>query len=762
MKQSVLSICLLVLGFQNGLGQSTGSRDAHVQPFLQRPSQSNGHHWWIINEAAQVNPADWFSHYGRHIGVQPAHSFKLIGRKTDELGMNHDRYQLFHQGIPVKNSHYFLHSFRGELKHAHGAIPEIPMFAFSDTISSEEATELIEEHLDGASFAWEDPDWLFAHHSESDSSMTDWHPHGEIVIGQFQDQLGHTHFPLLWEFKLRLLDPDEWVNIQVDAFSGKILHVINLRHQCQPEPASGNTLYNGSQIFKVKSRGWPNSDYILKDCSDASIHTKVFELNSFGQPKSWGRISEVSHDDPTWEDEHLHAQSAHWATQQAQAWFSDALSYQPATGSELKTRVFVDWRDAVNQIQGNSMHEFVKGIHYLYIGQMDGMSLATLDVVGHEYAHGIVAETAGLVYEREAGALNESFCDIFGVMIQRHAQTSGAIDWTIAEDIRAIRSLESPWSFQQASSFGTSDPFWVPTHAQECPVAIPGLPPFGNDNCGIHFNSGVQNHWFYLLSVGGSQLNIPVEPIGPDAAAQIAFRSLQFYLHPTASFEDARRASIQSAEDLFGRCSPQWIQVQNAWAAVGVGNPHLQLCPHISGPDTVCLNAVGKYSLTMEASAPDASLTWTSIPTGWLYSLSGPNETILNLEPPEILTPGTYFVSVSARRGTEEVRSSHPIHFVECTDPDSDPASPPRGPSPYLFAAPNPTFRNATLYFPYLYNDGDLSVFDPQGRLVHRESIESSGRKVDLSHLTQGLYYLQLKAPSMAPITTMLQLLPSP
>ena len=90
-----------------------------------------------------------------------------------------------------------------------------------------------------------------------------------------------------------------------------------------------------------------------------------------------------------------------------------------------------------------------------------------------------------------------------------------------------------------------------------------------------HTNSGVQNFWFYLLSVGGSGVNDNGDPysvtgIGISDAEKIAYRNLTVYLTPTSNFHNSRAGSINAAEDLFGLGSQQYFSVIDAWNAVGV------------------------------------------------------------------------------------------------------------------------------------------------------------------------------------------------
>ena len=97
------------------------------------------------------------------------------------------------------------------------------------------------------------------------------------------------------------------------------------------------------------------------------------------------------------------------------------------------------------------------------------------------------------------------------------------------------------------------------------------------DNGGVHINSGVGNHWFYLLSVGGMGINdlnnnYYVNPITIQKAEKIAYKALTTGLTPTATYLDAYNATIAAAITLYGANSNEWEQVVNAWYAVGIGD----------------------------------------------------------------------------------------------------------------------------------------------------------------------------------------------
>ena len=163
-----------------------------------------------------------------------------------------------------------------------------------------------------------------------------------------------------------------------------------------------------------------------------------------------------------------------------------------------------------------------------------------LDVVGHEFTHGVIDNTSDLIYEGQSGALNESYADVFGALIDRG-------NWTIGETViksppypfRFLRSLEDPGA---GGNYDTSDPLnsvGQPAHMNEyadLPYTRKG------DNGGVHVNSGIPNLVAYLIA----------RAIGPEKTEQIYYRTLTQYLTPNSDFSDAARATIRAAQDLYG------------------------------------------------------------------------------------------------------------------------------------------------------------------------------------------------------------------
>jgi len=188
---------------------------------------------------------------------------------------------------------------------------------------------------------------------------------------------------------------------------------------------------------------------------------------------------------------------------------------------------------------------------------------ASLDVVGHELTHGIVEYTANLVYQSEPGALNESFADVFGSLIKqwRKNQTAKQANWLIGDDLihkmetrGALRSMEAPGTAYENDPHLGSDP--QPAHMDDKYT--------GNaDRQGVHINSGIPNHAFYLVAkeLGGRAW---------EKAGVIWYDALQRGLKPDSDFEDCAKATYISSGVLYGAGSKEQKAVKKGWKAVGI------------------------------------------------------------------------------------------------------------------------------------------------------------------------------------------------
>ncbi|MFN8066854.1 MAG: M4 family metallopeptidase [Vicinamibacterales bacterium] len=184
----------------------------------------------------------------------------------------------------------------------------------------------------------------------------------------------------------------------------------------------------------------------------------------------------------------------------------------------------------------------------------------SIDVVGHELTHGVVTHTCNLDYKNESGALNEHFADVFGSLIKqwKKKQTAAKADWLIGPDIMAPGAkAKALRTFKDEPAY-TGDPYLgddpQPKHLKDKYTG-------GDDSGGVHINSGIPNHAFFLVAttIGGNAW---------DKAGRIWYRTM-LALNQKSDFNQMVSMSTQSAATLFGNNSPEHKAVIKAWKTVG-------------------------------------------------------------------------------------------------------------------------------------------------------------------------------------------------
>jgi Zn-dependent metalloprotease len=185
-----------------------------------------------------------------------------------------------------------------------------------------------------------------------------------------------------------------------------------------------------------------------------------------------------------------------------------------------------------------------------------------LDIIAHELTHGVTQYEANLIYWGQSGALNESCSDIFGSLVKQRMlnQTADEADWLIGEGLftpnvngQGIRSMKAPGTAYDDPVLG-KDP--QPAHMRD-------YKDVSYDNGGVHINSGIPNHAFYVTAreIGGYAW---------EKAGQIWYVALRDKLQIRSDFGDAARLTFQAAGELFGSESLQQQAVRKGWDEVGI------------------------------------------------------------------------------------------------------------------------------------------------------------------------------------------------
>lgn len=185
-----------------------------------------------------------------------------------------------------------------------------------------------------------------------------------------------------------------------------------------------------------------------------------------------------------------------------------------------------------------------------------------VDVIGHELTHGVTQYEANLDYQSQSGALNESISDVFGSLVKQYHlnQDARTADWIIGEGLFTanvhgvgIRSMKAPGTAYDDPVLG-KDPQ---------PANMSGYVNTTQDNGGVHLNSGIPNHAFYVTAyeLGGYAW---------EKAGKIWYVTLNSKLTHTANFQDAANATYQAAGELFGANGLEQQAVKKGWSEVGI------------------------------------------------------------------------------------------------------------------------------------------------------------------------------------------------
>ncbi|GIP24239.1 M4 family metallopeptidase [Paenibacillus sp. J22TS3] len=514
----------------------------------------------------------------------PQRNLRLLSKKKDKAQMTHFLYQQQVQGIPVYGKYIRVHLDENQQVEEVASRTESENEVMPDdltaAISSGQAIAAMKgwvEEKEGTSISWGTGS------SASGQMMLNISgPSAKLMIYPVNEV-----YRLVYEVNLMYLipHPGKWTGY-VDANTGEVINGYSITYQARSmnpaneaagsgvgynldtkslniykDPQSGK--YQLSDITKIMWQRYTDTDrgifttaysgtdaqggiyynnvvssgtsFSDRQAVDAHYNAgKVYDyyLNKFGRDSingAGGSITSVVHIPDLWSSSNY---GGRWDNA---AWFGGYMLYGDGSGSSR--------------------------------GGFDCLSCG-LDVVAHEMTHGVTEQTANLAYQNQSGALNESFSDLMGALIESDVDKQDTKWWLIGEDLRsdgrALRSLKNP-----------SDPALLSPQPGNMKnyVVLPNDD--SHDNGGVHTNSGIPNHAGYLMV---ANLEPHLGTAGAkDAVASMAYDVLINYLVSNSDFRDAANG-YESAAQNYVKAHPEYqalrqqiIQaVTGAWNAVGI------------------------------------------------------------------------------------------------------------------------------------------------------------------------------------------------
>ena len=517
----------------------------------------------------------------KNLGYSSAFGLSPIGLEKDKLGFEHLRYLQTYNGYPINHSMLIVHAKGSEVISFNGDLAPKQIAPAKQNISFSQSIEAAKKHVGASVYKWELPSQeQFIRNEQHDEKAT-FVPSQEILWTKGKGKGGDLE--LAYRLNIYAHEPMSRQYVFVSTASGEVLGTENLIHHADVN-GTAITGFSGTQTITTDFTG---TNYRLRETS-RGLGVETYNL----QKTTTYANTDFVDDDNTWNNVNAnldqYATDAHLGTEKTYDYFFTKFNRNSIDNLGFKLLSYVHYST-------NYVNAFWDGNRMTYgDGNASYRPLTSIDVAAHEVTHGLTSKTANLVYSYESGAMNEGFSDIFGTAIEFYNGVNA--DWLIGEDFGSpFRSMSNPNLYNQPDTYlGTA---WYAG---------------AGDNGGVHYNSGVLNYWFYLLSVGGSGTNdkgnaFNVSAIGIDKAAAIAYRMLTVYLTSNSQYANARVAAIQSATDLYGTCSVEATQTTNAMYAVGIGSSGAS-APTIAAAGPLAFCNGGSVALT--ASAGASSYQW--------------------------------------------------------------------------------------------------------------------------------------------------------
>lgn len=504
---------------------------------------------------------------------------------TDRKGITHQKFQQYYKGLKVEFGTVIVHSKKDKVFFINGQLYNANDVSIVPERTANECFQFAIKTVNASSYLWE---------NEMQSKLMDYRkPEGELVL---IPNLKKGIVNLAYKYDIYATNPISREEIYIDANTGEVLFLNKIiKHanelisdsdiQKQREKlentilyatGSADTRYSGTKEIETTFDG---TNYVLKD------QTRGFGVYTFNceNTSSYQNVDFTDNDNNWSATEYDNvakdngALDAHWGAATTYDFWLNVFGRNSFDDNGARIRSYVHFGNNYNNATWN-------GAVMTY---GDGNSfdiLTSIDVCGHEIGHAVCTYTANLVYQNESGAMNEGFSDIWGASIEHYGRTGGLQNpipsnvWQIGEDISStpLRSMSDPNSVNDPDTYlGTN---WYSGTA---------------DSGGVHTNSSVLNHWFYILTVGESGTNNAPDPdtynvtgIGMEKASEIAYLTERDYLTPNSTYEDARNATIEVVSSIYCSNSPEAIAVTNAWYAVNVGEEFIAV------PDDIALLSI--------------------------------------------------------------------------------------------------------------------------------------------------------------------------
>jgi bacillolysin len=591
--KKILIILILFSGIQ--VKAQINDFAKNVDSFLFNTASNLG--WVKFNDNINIHPEKIFDLHPDAFGLTSGFSMRKKRLNIGTNGYNHYKFEQFYNNIKVEFGEYIIHSKDGKLISGNGKI-YTPKYKSTTIIVPEQIALLTAiNNINAKEYYWQNEIMEARLKQKTKNPLASYYPNAKKIYF-FNEQTKSLN--LAYKFFIKTIDVGKSCIVYLDATSGIVLQKIPTEYLCDFTTFNSN-FYGIQNLYTNDVAVFGNSYDLEDDCTssvygvyDATNNNNIFNTGNNQWVSDWQRSAATS----------LWGIKASWFHFNS---FFGRNGHDNNNG-DLDIYQGVNFGTAASPNFNNASYSYDEfGDDEIKFGTGNSPSVLDdwnpLDIAAHEFTHGVTRYEANLVYSREQGALNESFSDIFGEFVE--SRVFGNANWIVGWERRnpsnntptPLRYMANPaatninlggftLTFTDPNTYQGSN--WFPAAGVSVNNCTPTFPPGpNNDACGVHTNSGVQNHMAYLLASGGNGWNNglnsysppnngyqwSVAAIGIDKMARIAYKALVDYLGTNSNYFDARNAWVHAAIELYGECSFEAIQTGKAWYAVGIGPP---------------------------------------------------------------------------------------------------------------------------------------------------------------------------------------------
>ena len=449
----------------------------------------------------------------------PGYQLIKINQQADPAGQQHWRYQIKYGEYELYGQQVLMHELAiGQYRLTYPA--HLPDPSKLDISINENAWRAaLEILLDETDFSLKTFDYALV----ADQLDYDQNKLQLAAVLELQSVSSHRH--------------ERWY---LSATTGRLIgrHPID----CSFAAGTAHTAHSGTQTIAT-SQNEEGQYYLLDNSRGLGLHTLSQGRNLYDADNEW------RYEQPAQQM----ALDVHYAMGLSYDFFSQRYERNSLDWNGLALRAVTGEPFANAHYSGDGSLGFGAGD----LNSDFDLPFSSVDVVGHEIAHGLTAYSSNLLYFGESGGLNEAFSDILGVTIERYYHPEQS-SWIIGDQFSSsgsyFRNMANPEEKHMPDTYQGN--YWRPSLE-------------------VHSGSSIANYWFFLLSEGQAGTNdlgyaYDIPTLGYLPTADIVYQAWTYLLSPTSNYTDAALATVFAATEIYGECSPEVLAVQEAWRAVNV------------------------------------------------------------------------------------------------------------------------------------------------------------------------------------------------